>query len=137
MKITVSTFVDAPMQRVWQAWTTPAHIVRWNFASADWQCPAAEIDLVEGGRFSYRMEARDGSMGFDFEGEFIEIVPQQLIEYRLGDGRVVRVEFSESDDGATLTETFEAEDELSGEHQKQGWQAILDNFKRHVETLDA
>lgn len=137
MKITVSTIVDAPMQRVWQAWTTPAHIVRWNFASADWQCPAAEIDLVEGGRFSYRMEARDGSMGFDFEGEFIEIVPQQLIEYRLGDGRVVRVEFSESDDGATLTETFEAEDELSGEHQKQGWQAILDNFKRHVETLDA
>lgn len=137
MKITVSTFVDAPMQRVWQAWTTPAHIVRWNFASADWQCPAAEIDLVEGGRFSYRMEARDGSMGFDFEGEFIEIVPQQLIEYRLGDGRVVRVEFSKTDDGATLTETFEAEDELSGEHQKQGWQAILDNFKRHVETLDA
>lgn len=137
MKITVSTIVDAPMQRVWQAWTMPAHIVRWNFASADWQCPAAEIDLVEGGRFSYRMEARDGSMGFDFEGEFIEIVPQQLIEYRLGDGRVVRVEFSESDDGATLTETFEAEDELSGEHQKQGWQAILDNFKRHVETLDA
>lgn len=136
MKITVSTTIDAPLQRVWKAWTTPAHIVHWNFASAEWQCPAAEIDLVVGGRFNYRMEARDGSMGFDFEGEFTDIVPEQLIAYRIGDGRVVRIEFSVTDAGVAVTETFEAEDKMSAEHQKQGWQSILDNFKRHAETLD-
>lgn len=135
MQITISTTVNAPIERVWAAWTTPAEITRWNFASTDWHCPAAALDLSPGGTFSYRMEAKDGSMGFDFEGTFTEVEPMKLIRFRLGDERAVTVSFSESKGGNVIVEeTFEADDEHSGEQQRQGWQAILENFRVHVEA---
>ncbi len=134
MKITVETTIDAPLDEVWRAWVEPRHIVRWNFAADDWHCPAAEIDLRPDGSFSYRMEARDGSMGFDFAGVFTAIEPRREIRFSLGDGRKVTVGFGESNDGVRVVETFEAEDELTAEQQRQGWQCILDNFKLHVES---
>ena len=134
MKITIETTVYAPIEKIWAAWTNPEHIVRWNFASADWQCPAAEIDLNVGGKFKYRMEARDGSMGFDFEGTFTAIETRRKIQFVLDDDRNVTVSFEESDSGVRVVETFEAENELTGEQQRQGWQSILDNFKTHVEA---
>ena len=134
MKINIQTTVNAPIQRVWKAWTTPADIQRWNFASEDWVCPSASIELKEGGSFSYRMEARDGSMGFDFEGTFTRIAHHQKIEFELGDGRCVQVGFNESKDGILVTETFDAEDLHTAEQQRQGWQNILNNFKRHAEA---
>lgn len=134
MKITVETTVNAPLDAVWNAWTTPADITRWNAASEDWHCPTATIDLRVGGHFSYRMEAKDGSMGFDFEGTFTRVVAHEVIEFSLGDERSVAVEFVAGGQGVSVRETFEAESELSGEQQRQGWQAILTNFARHVEA---
>lgn len=134
MKITIETTVDAALDEVWNAWIEPRRIVQWNFASDDWHCPRAEIDLSEGGRFNYRMEARDGSMGFDFEGVFTAIEPHREIRYTLGDQREVTIGFSESQGGVRVLETFETEDELGTEQQRQGWQSILQNFKRYVET---
>lgn len=134
MDITIETTVDAPIEKVWTAWTKPEHIVEWNFASADWLCPAAEIDLNVGGKFKYRMEARDGSMGFDFEGTFIAIAPGREIRFVLDDDRKVTVSFEKSDSGVRVVETFEAENESTGEQQRQGWQSILNNFKTHVEA---
>jgi uncharacterized protein YndB with AHSA1/START domain len=134
MKITIETIVSAPIEKVWKAWTTPEDIRQWNAASSDWHCPVAEIELSPGGRFSYRMEARDGSMGFDFAGTVTKVVPLAVIEYSLGDGRSVAVEFLESDTTVTVRETFEADSDHSSEQQRQGWQAILDNFARHVEA---
>lgn len=134
MDITIKTVVEAPVEEVWAAWTQPDHIVRWNFASDDWQCPRAELDLSEGGRFNYRMEAKDGSMGFDLEGTFASIEPTKHIHYVLDDDRRVSVNFLESEGKTTVSETFEAEEENSVELQQQGWQAILDNFKAHVEA---
>ena len=134
MRISISTTIEAPLDRVWAAWTTPEDIVRWNFASAEWCCPRAQIDLSPGGRFSYRMEAKDGSIGFDFEGTFVEIAPRSGIEFKLSDDRRVWVNFSETcGNTVVLEETFESEDAMSGEQQRQGWLAILQNFKRHVE----
>ena len=133
MKITVETTVAAPLEAVWRAWTTPADIVRWNAASDDWHTTTAEVDLRVGGTFSSRMEAKDGSMGFDFEGTYTEIVPQERIAYALGDGRVVVVDFVEEDGGVRVREAFDAEGENPIELQRQGWQAILDRFARHVE----
>ena len=133
MTITIETTVRAPLAEVWRAWTTPADIMRWNTASDDWHTPAAELELREGGSFSYRMAARDGSMEFDFAGTFTKVEEHALIEFDLGDGRPVRVEFAAEGEAVQVRETFEAEDEHSGEQQRQGWQAILDNFKRHVE----
>lgn len=133
MKISIDAVVKAPLNRVWDAWITPEDITRWNFAIDAWCCPAAEVDLRVGGRFSYRMEARDGSAGFDFEGQFTEIEPCRLIRFSLEDDREVSVEFIESADGVRVIETFDAEDEHSAEQQRQGWQAILNNFKTHVE----
>ena len=115
---------------------TPANIQLWNFASKDWLCPAAEIDLRIGGAFSYRMEARDGSMGFDFEGTFTNIQPLELIEFEMSDRRKVEIRFIEDKNGVRVVETFESEDQNSGEQQRQGWQSILDNFKYHVESTD-
>lgn len=137
MKISIETLVKAPLSRVWDAWVTPDDITRWNFAIDSWCCPAAEIDLRVGGNFSYRMEARDGSAGFDFTGTFTAIQPGQLIRFSLGDNREVSVKFSESQDGVRVVETFDAEDENSAEQQRQGWQAILNNFKKHVEDKSA
>jgi uncharacterized protein YndB with AHSA1/START domain len=133
MKITVQTAVKAPLQRVWDAWNTPEDIKCWNAASDDWHTPRSSVDLREGGKFSARMEARDGSMGFDFEGTYTRIVPGRLIEYRIGDGREVSVEFREDEGRVQVRETFDAETENPPEMQRGGWQSILDSFARYVE----
>ncbi|QPF75983.1 polyketide cyclase [Roseateles sp. DAIF2] len=133
MKITIETTVKAPIDAVWSAWTTPADIVAWNTASPDWHTTKAAVDLRVGGAFSSRMEAKDGSMGFDFAGTYTAIVEQRLIEASFGD-RSLRVEFLPGADGAvTVRETFDAETSNPVEVQRQGWQSILDNFARHVE----
>lgn len=134
MKITVEALVKASPERVWEAWSNPGDIKQWNAASEDWHTPSCSVDLRAGGRFSSRMEAKDGSMGFDFEGTYTRVVPRELIEYRMSDDREVRVEFKVVPEGVRVTETFDAETENSAELQREGWQAILDRFARHVET---
>ena len=133
MKITVETVVKAKLDAVWAAWSNPEDITQWNAASDDWHTTQSKVDLREGGKFSARMEARDGSAGFDFEGTYTRIVPRKRIEYAMEDGRNVTVEFSEAAGGTRVTETFDAETENDPEQQRQGWQAILDNFARHVQ----
>ena len=131
MKIVVSTLVAAPLHTVWQVYTAPEDIKVWNTASPDWHTTAATVDLRPGGRFSSRMEAKDGSFGFDFEGEYRRVQPHELIEYEFG-GRTGLVEFREGPEGVTVTVTFDSEDTHSEEQQRTGWQAILDSFARHV-----
>lgn len=131
--ITVETIVNAPIERVWQYWTSTEHIIKWNFASDDWQCPRAENDLRPGGKFNYRMEAKDGSMGFDFNGIYDTVKTNELIEYKIEGGREVKIVFSAGGNSTKVTETFEAEDTNSRELQQTGWQAILNNFKKHTE----
>lgn len=137
MKITIETTVAAPIEKVWMAWTSPSDITQWNAASDDWCCPAAINDLREGGVFSYRMEASDGSVGFDFEGTYTHVDPPRRLEFSLGDlsddARIVIVEFLEIEEGVVVRETFDAEDIHTAEQQRQGWQSILQRFKRHVE----
>lgn len=133
MTITVETTVSASLADVWTAWTTPEDIKQWNAASDDWHTTESTVDLRIGGAFSSRMEAKDGSVGFDFEGTYTRVEPHTLIESLLGD-RTIRVEFLDGPDGVTVRETFDAEEENSVEQQRQGWQAILDNFKGHVEA---
>jgi uncharacterized protein YndB with AHSA1/START domain len=132
MKITVEKLINAPIEEVWRAWTTPDDIVQWNAASDDWHTTKASVDLRPGGAFSSRMEAKDGSMGFDFAGTYTKVVPQQLIESSFGD-RTMQVEFVAGPNGVTVRETFDSESTHSVEQQREGWQAILDNFARHVE----
>ena len=132
--ITVQQVVNAPLEKVWDYWTRPEHIMQWNNASPDWHTPRAENDLRVGGAFSSRMEARDGSMGFDFAGTYDVITPKQLIEYTLGDSRKVTVHFSPEAEGTKVVERFEAENANPVEMQQTGWQAILDNFKAYTET---
>lgn len=134
LKITIETIVKADLNTVWAAWNNPEDIKQWNAASDDWHTTQSSLDLREGGKFSSRMEAKDGSAGFDFEGTYTRIVAQKIIEYRLGDGRDVKVEFAEGADGVLVRETFEAESQIDRELQRRGWQAILDNFARHVEA---
>ena len=134
MKITVETLVNAAPGKVWKAWNNPADIKQWNTAQDDWHTTQSTVDLREGGKFMARMEAKDGSAGFDFEGTYTRVVPNTLIEYRMSDGREVRVEFAERDGGVVVKETFDAETENPPALQRQGWQAILDNFRRHVES---
>ena len=134
MKITVETLVNAASSKVWKAWNNPADIKQWNTAQDDWHTTQSTVDLREGGKFMARMEAKDGSAGFDFEGTYTRVVPNKLIEYRMSDGREVRVEFAERDGGVVVKETFDAETENPPELQRQGWQAILDNFRRHMES---
>ena len=134
-KITVEANVDAPVEKVWEAWTKPEHIVKWNFATDDWHSPWAKADFREGGSFSARMEAKDGSMGFDFGGIYNVIRNNEFIEYTMGDDRKVQVEFSSSGNQTKVVETFDAESTHSLELQKNGWQAILDNFKKYVESI--
>ena len=136
MKITVEALVKAPIETVWSAWNDPAHIQRWNAADDSWHTPRSTVDLREGGKFVSRMEAKDGSAGFDFGGTYTRIVPMELIEYRIGDGREVQVRFEEGTDGVRVVETFDAETVNSPELQRQGWQAILDNFRRYAEQLN-
>ncbi len=132
--ITVYATIAAPIERVWKVWTTPADIVKWNNASDDWHTPRAENDLREGGRFSYRMEAKDGSMGFDFWGIYDKVIFQEQIDYTMGDGRRTEILFSSADGKTTVIESFEAESENSLELQQFGWQAILDNLKKYAEA---
>ena len=132
-EITVKTLIDAPITLIWKCWTTPADIMNWNNASDGWHTPRAENDLRKGGRFSYYMESRDKKNGFDFAGVYDEVIPYTRIEYKLTDGRNVSVLFSSVKEGFTIDETFETENEYPVEQQREGWQAILDNFKRYVE----
>ena len=132
-KITVETKISAPIEQVWRAWNTPDDIKQWNSASDDWHTTKTEVDLRVGGAFSSRMEAKDGSMGFDFAGTYTNIVEHKLIESTFG-GRILLVEFITGQDGVTVRETFDPESTHSVEQQRQGWQAILNNFKKHVES---
>ena len=132
MKITVQTTVRAPIDKAWKAYTSPEDIVQWNAASDDWHTTESSADLRVGGRFSSRMEAKDGSFGFDFEGIYTNVVPNSLLEYTFG-GRKGRVEFNEGEAGVTVRVSFDSEETHSIEQQRQGWQAILNRFQRHVE----
>lgn len=132
MRITVETTIAAPIEEVWRAWNTPEDIIQWNAASDDWHTTSAEVDLRVGGTFSARMEAKDGSAGFDFGGTYTRIVPHRSIEYTMDDDRSVVVEFIQGASDVTVRETFDGETVHSAELQRQGWQAILDNFARHV-----
>lgn len=135
MKITVETTVAAPIEQVWAAYTTPANIMQWNAASDDWHTTAARVDLRPGGEFSSRMEAKDGSFGFDFAGTYTKVEEHKLIEYAFGE-RHAQIEFSETPQGITVCVTFDAETTHSIEQQRDGWQAILNNFKHHVKTQE-
>ena len=133
--ITVQAKIKAPINLVWKYWTTPEHIVCWNHASDDWHTTNADNYLEAGGKFNYRMESKNGSFGFDFWGIYNKVIPQQLIEITLGDERKMSVAFSSANGETEVLETFEAESENSVELQRGGWQAILDNFKKHIESL--
>jgi uncharacterized protein YndB with AHSA1/START domain len=133
-KITVETIVAAPVAKVWSAYTTPDDIKQWNTASDDWHTTKSTVDLRVGGAFSSRMEAKDGSVGFDFAGTYTKVVPDELIEYSFGE-RTGTVEFVPGVKGVTVRVTFDAETTYPIEQQRQGWQSILNNFARHVESL--
>ncbi|MBA2248557.1 MAG: SRPBCC domain-containing protein [Chitinophagaceae bacterium] len=132
--ITVESTINAPVKKVWEYWTMPEHIIKWNYASDDWHTPRAENDLQPGGKFVSRMEAKDGSMGFDFGGEYDDVKNNEIIEYTLGDKRKVKVTFTTLGETTKVSETFEAESMNSVELQRGGWQAILDNFKKYTEA---
>ena len=133
-QITVETIVNAPVDKVWKYWINPEHVVKWNSASDDWHTPTAKNDLRDGGEFMYRMEAKDGSFGFDFGGKYDNIKTKELITYTMGDGRKVRVEFKPEGNKTRVTETFDAEETNSLELQKTGWQNIMDNFRKYTEA---
>ena len=133
-RITVQNSIKAPVQKVWEYWSKPEHITKWSNASDDWHTPRAENDLREGGKFLSRMEARDGSMGFDFGGVYDEVKEHNRIAYTMGDGRKVEVDFETSGDETKVVETFDAENTHPVEMQRGGWQAILDNFKKYAEA---
>lgn len=132
--ITVETSVKAPVEKIWELWTMPEHIKNWNKANDDWQTTNAENDLRPGGRFVSRMEAKDGSMGFDFGGTYDNIDAKKLISYTLDDGRKVEINFAYEGDTTKITETFEAENTNPIAMQEGGWQSILDNFKKYAES---
>lgn len=132
-KITIASMIAAPIERVWEAYTTPADITRWNFASDDWCCRSAEADLKVGGVYRARMEAKDGSFGFDFEAVYEEVEPYKAITLALGDGRKARTTFKAAGNGTKVTTIFDAETQNSIEMQRDGWQAILNNFESYVE----
>ncbi len=133
-KITIEATIAADTKKVWHSWTNPEEIKKWNFASDDWHCPKASNDLKVGGKYAARMEAKDGSFGFDFEAVYNEIVDQKKITYTMEDGRKVTTHFENFGGKTKITTVFDAEKENSEEMQKQGWQAILNNFKKHVES---
>lgn len=133
MEVSIEIDIDAPINDVWNSWVTPEDITNWNYAMDEWCCPSAEINLLVGGKFNYRMEARDGSMGFDFEGEFTKIELYKSIHYKLEDNRTVKIAFIESKSATKIVEIFEVEDVNSAEQQRKGWLGILSNFKQHVE----
>jgi uncharacterized protein YndB with AHSA1/START domain len=133
MKISVNVLVPAPIEKVWSAYTTPKDIMRWNAASDDWHTTASRVDLRPGGEFSSRMEAKDGSFGFDFEGVYTQIIENEFIEYLFGD-RLATVKFDAEDTEVRVTVEFDTEEDNSVEDQRTGWQSILDDFARHVQT---
>jgi uncharacterized protein YndB with AHSA1/START domain len=132
--ITVQNTVKAPVEKVWQFWTSPEHITKWSYASDDWHTPFAQNDLRIGGKFLSRMEAKDGSFGFDFGGVYDEVKINKMIAYTIGDGRKVKINFSANGGETRIVETFEAENTNSIEMQRGGWQSILDNFKKYAES---
>lgn len=131
--ITIEALIAAPAERVWACWTEPGHITQWNFASDDWCCPSAENDLKPGGRYKARMEAKDGSFGFDYEATWDEVNKPDTLASTIADGRKVKTRFEAQGGSTRVTTTFDAESTNPPELQRQGWQAILDNFKRYVE----
>lgn len=131
--ITVENTINAPVEKVWQYWSKPKHITKWATASNDWHTPRAENDLRPGGSFSSRMEAKDGSMGFDFGGVYDAVIENEYIEYTLGDGRKVNITFSPEEDATKIVQQFEAEEINSVAMQQGGWQSILNNFKKYTE----
>jgi uncharacterized protein YndB with AHSA1/START domain len=133
-KITVQGIINESVEKVWDIFTKPEHITKWNHASEDWHCPRAENDLRAGGRFTSRMEAKDGSEGFDFTGVYDEVVPRKKIAYTMDDGRKAQVMFEEMGNSTAVTTTFDPENENPLEMQKAGWQAILDTFKTYTEA---
>jgi uncharacterized protein YndB with AHSA1/START domain len=132
--ITIETTVKLPIEKVWKYWTSPEHIIHWNNASEDWFTPKAENDLREGGKFLYRMEAKDGSAGFDFGGVYDDIKTNELITYTISDGREVKISFRTNGIETKIAETFEVENTHPIEMQRTGWQSILNNFKKYTET---
>jgi len=132
--ISVNTTVNAPVRKEWEFWTAPGHITKWCWASDDWHAPYAENDLRKGGKLLTRMEARDGSSGFDFWGVYDKVETFKLLEYTIGDGRNVKITFSDRGNTTEVVETFETETENTTEQQRSGWQSILNNFKKYVES---
>lgn len=132
-KVTIETIVHAPVEKVWKYWTEPEHITKWNSPSDDWHTPSAENDLRAGGKFSSRMEAKDGSFGFDFAGVYDEVNLNEFISYTLGDERKVEISFISQENNTKIIEVFDPESQNPIEFQQQGWQAILDNFKKYAE----
>ena len=133
-RITVEATINAPVAKVWQAWNTPGDIVKWNTPDPSWHCPSSENDLRVNGKFKNRMEAKDGSFGFDFEGTYSKVDLNREIAYTMPDGRTVDTLFAENDGKTTVTTIFDPETINDPEFQKQGWQAILDNFVKYVES---
>jgi uncharacterized protein YndB with AHSA1/START domain len=136
-QVTVSVLVRATPERAWKAFTTPESITQWNFASADWHCPHAESELREGGAFRFRMEARDGSFGFDFEGRFRKVSPASELHYSLGPDREVVVQLTHAGEQTQVSQTFTPEETHSLEQQRAGWQSILDNYKKYVNATSS
>ena len=136
IEITVIATINAPVAKAWKTWTNPVDVMQWNNASDDWHTSHAENDLRAGGKFLYRMEAKDGSFGFDFEGRYDIVLEHELIEYRLADERKVKISFFKDGNSTRVTESFEAETENSIELQQAGWQAILNNFKKYTEQAE-
>ena len=134
--IIVQSNINAPLNKVWDFWTNPNHVMNWNFAMSEWHCPSATNNLMEGGEFHYTMAAKDNSMSFDFWGTYQKIEIEKNIEIILGDGRKMKVTFETFDNGTTVTEEFEPEQQNPAEMQQAGWQMILDNFKKYVEQLN-
>lgn len=132
-QVTVTAEISRPIKEVWSLWTEPEHVQKWNFASDDWCCPRATNDLRNGGSFNYRMESKDGSFGFDLEGVYTDVVDQQRIAFTMSDGRSVETTFAENGETVTVTTVFDAESENPVEMQRDGWQAILNNFRKYTE----
>ena len=133
-QITVDTLIAADSKKVWDYYNKPEHITKWNFASEDWQCPRAESDLRPGGKYSARMEAKDGSFGFDFNAVYDEVADGSSLSYTMEDGRKAHTRFEGLGEHTKVSTSFDAESENPADMQRAGWQAILDNFKRYVEA---
>lgn len=131
--ITVKTTVTTSIEKTWDFWTNPEHITKWNNASDDWHCPKAMNDLKTGGKFNFTMAAKDNSMSFDFEGTYTNVIEFKLIEYTIVDGRKVKISFEETQNGIEIIESFEPETMNPEDLQRQGWQSIIDNFKKYAE----